>query len=393
MGGNGKSGETPRGKAVRRMVLGIDERINGVNLGNWLVLEKWMDPEPFVRTDEDDEIWMHRTHGALWSERNLAEELRRHRDAYITLEDFRIIADHGLNLVRIPIPYFIFGDWPGHPGCIAYLDRAFRWARETGLKIMIDLHTVPGSQNGFDNGGLTGVCKWAQNPDLVEYALNVLERLARRYRDEPTLHSIEVLNEPVSWSVFHGTSNTAKDVREASGSTHVPLRFLKRFYRDAYARLRAILRPETIIVFHDGFRLLRWGDWFRRAGMRNVMLDTHQYLIAMEEPLFAGPARRLYLQSGCTECWWVRAKSPSVRRPAISLYLWASGAWRTGGPCTAGTERTHTVKYRDCNARHGMRRRGRSIGATSLRVPRNQAAAKENRHVTRATAAISKHGT
>lgn len=273
------------------MVLGIDERINGVNLGNWLVLEKWMDPEPFVRTDEDDEIWMHRTHGALWSERNLAEELRRHRDAYITLEDFRIIADHGLNLVRIPIPYFIFGDWPGHPGCIAYLDRAFRWARETGLKIMIDLHTVPGSQNGFDNGGLTGVCKWAQNPDLVEYALNVLERLARRYRDEPTLHSIEVLNEPVSWSVFHGTSNTAKDVREASGSTHVPLRFLKRFYCDAYTRLRAILRPETIIVFHDGFRLLRWGDWFRRAGMRNVMLDTHQYLIAMEEPLFAGPAR------------------------------------------------------------------------------------------------------
>ncbi len=47
---------------------------------------------------------------------------------------------------------------------------------------MIDLHTVPESQNGFDNGGLTGVCKWAQNTDLVEYTLNVLERLARRYQ-------------------------------------------------------------------------------------------------------------------------------------------------------------------------------------------------------------------
>ena len=55
-----------------------------------------------------------------------------------------------------------------------------------------------------------------------------------------------------------------------------------------YTRLRAILRPETLIVFHDGFRLLRWGDWFRRAGMRNVMLDTHQYLIAMEEPFVRG---------------------------------------------------------------------------------------------------------
>lgn len=38
------------------MVLGIDERIDGVNLGNWLVLEKWMDPKPFTRSAEDDEI-------------------------------------------------------------------------------------------------------------------------------------------------------------------------------------------------------------------------------------------------------------------------------------------------------------------------------------------------
>lgn len=374
------------------MVLGIDERIDGVNLGNWLVLEKWMDPKPFTRSAEDDEIWMHRTHVSLWSERNLAEELRRHRETYITLEDFRIIADHGINLVRIPIPYFIFGDWPGHPGCITYLDRAFRWARETGLKIMIDLHTVPGSQNGFDNGGLTGVCKWAQNTDLVEYTLNVLERLARRYRDEPALHGIEVLNEPVSWSVFHSTSNTAKDSHEASGSTYVSLRFLKRFYRDAYARLRAVLRPETVIVFHDGFRLLRWGGWFRRAGMRNVMLDTHQYLIAMEDPLFSGPARRLYLCHGCTGCWWARVASPSVRRPVVFPCWWASGAWRISGPYTAKTDRLHTAKCHDCNARHGACRRGRSIGATSLRAPRNRVVAKGNRRGILATAAILRRG-
>ena len=87
------------------MVLGIDERINGVNLGNWLVLEKWMDPEPFVRTAEDDEIWMHRTHGALWSERNLAEELRRHRDAYITLEDFA--SSPTMGSISCAFPYHI----------------------------------------------------------------------------------------------------------------------------------------------------------------------------------------------------------------------------------------------------------------------------------------------
>ena len=82
------------------MVLGIAERIDGVNLGNWLVLEKWMDPKPFTRSAEDDEIWMHRTHVSLWSERNLAEELRRHRETYITLEDFRIIVFHLRRLAR-----------------------------------------------------------------------------------------------------------------------------------------------------------------------------------------------------------------------------------------------------------------------------------------------------
>ena len=45
----------------RKMALGIDETINGVNLGNWLVLEKWMDPAVFDESGEADEIWIHCT--------------------------------------------------------------------------------------------------------------------------------------------------------------------------------------------------------------------------------------------------------------------------------------------------------------------------------------------
>ena len=136
--------------------------------------------------------------------------------------------------------------------------------------------------------------------------------------------------------MFHSTSNTAKDSHEASGSTYVSLRFLKRFYRDAYARLRAVLRPETVIVFHDGFRLLRWGGWFRRAGMRNVMLDTHQYLIAMEDPLFSGPARRLYLRSRRLP-WLYRmlvgASGIAIRSAARRIpVLVGECAWRISGP-------------------------------------------------------------
>ena len=262
------------------MTLGVDEKINGVNLGNWLVLEKWMKPALFEECGEDDEIWMHRT----MEPSRLEALLRRHRETYVTERDFIAIASHGYNLVCIPVPYFVFGDVEGYPGCIEYVDRAFAWADRCGLQVLLDLHTVPGSQNGYDNGGITGVCTWRKDPEAVEYALTVLERLAKRYRNEPALYGMEVLNEPISWLVYRTAPSTghAKDKEEAKGSGHVPMRFLKDLYRDAYRRLRAILKPESVIVFHDGFRLGAWRGWFGKEGMTNVMLDTHIYIIAME---------------------------------------------------------------------------------------------------------------
>lgn len=265
--------------------LGIGEQINGVNLGNWLVLEKWMKPGIFAASGEADEIWLHRATESA----ELEALLTRHRDTYITEADFRNIAAHGCNLVRIPVPYFIFGDVSGHPGCIEYLDRAFDWAERTGLKILIDLHTVPGSQNGFDNGGLTGVVRWHHSPRAVAYALDVLTRLAKRYRDRAALFGIEVLNEPIDWLTYAASpsSRQAKDSFEARRSGPIPMVFLKRFYRESYRRLRPILAENQAIVFHDGFRLGRWRDWFVREGMRGVMLDTHIYLVMAEHfPLF-----------------------------------------------------------------------------------------------------------
>ena len=157
-------------------------------------------------------------------------------------------------------------------------------AEKTGIRILLDLHTTPGNQNGYDNGGLVGVCRWCRDPEQVEYVHTVLERLAERYGKRPGLFGIEVLNEPVSFPVYHTapTTGRARDAKEAEGSGHVPLRFLRRFYRESYDRLRAILPEEKAIVFHDGFRLLRWNRFFRKSGMKNVYLDTHPYLWAME---------------------------------------------------------------------------------------------------------------
>lgn len=258
----------------------IVEKIKGVNLGNWLVLEKWMLPELFEGTGAEDEIWLNRKMEA----KELAAKMKKHRETFINETDFAYLEEKGINLVRIPVPYFIFGDRGSFSGCIEYLDLAFEWAKKHHIKVLIDLHTVPMSQNGYDNGGLTGVCKWCKYPDEVEFALTVLERLAARYKDCEALYGIEVLNEPISFWVYITAPSTGKavDKNEAKGSGHVPMKFLEKFYRQAYRRLRCILPEEKVIVFHDGFRLGHWGKYFRREQMKNVLLDTHIYIYAME---------------------------------------------------------------------------------------------------------------
>lgn len=273
------------------------KKIKGVNLGNWLVLEKWMLPEMFDGTGAEDEIWLNRKMNPA----ELKEKMKEHRDTFITEQDFAFIKEQGIWLLRIPVPYFIFGDRPPFNGCVEYLDKAFDWAEKYGLQILIDLHTVPGSQNGYDNGGLTGVCKWCKNPEEVEFALTVLERLAKRYGQREGLYGIEVLNEPISFLVYATAPSTGKavDKEEAKGSGYVPLPFLENFYRNAYRRLRKILPENKTIVFHDGFRLRHWGKFFRKEHMKNVVLDTHIYIFAMESfvPIHMPWVYQIYIKS------------------------------------------------------------------------------------------------
>lgn len=256
-------------------------KIRGTNLGNWLVLEKWMKPDMFEGCDAEDETWLNR----CMDKEILAERMKAHRDSYVTEADFAFLAKHGINMVRIPVPYFIFGDYPPYIGCIEYLDKAFVWAEKYNIKILVDLHTTPGGQNGYDNGSICGVCNWRNYPDRVEFIITVLERLAERYANKNCLFGIEVLNEPISLPVYFTSPQFGKavDKEEAKGSGYVPMKFLKWFYTECYNRIRKYLPEEKAIVFHDGFRLDAWNGFFRKNGMKNVYLDAHIYVFAMEK--------------------------------------------------------------------------------------------------------------
>ncbi|OIO00641.1 MAG: glucan 1,3-beta-glucosidase [Desulfovibrionaceae bacterium CG1_02_65_16] len=240
-------------------------RLHGVNLGGWLVLEKWMTPSLFAGLEATDET----TWCAELGER-AAPRLREHWNSFITRADFAWLAGLGVNAVRIPLGHWIFGPpYPYHPkygatphpfveGGIEVLDHAMDWAAEFGLSVVLDLHAAPGCQNGFDNGGIMGVCEWHTREEYLAHSVAVLGRLAERYRAAPALYGIEVLNEP-RWDV--------------------PTDLLKAYSLRAEAAIREHCPPErAAVIFHDGFRSHReYLGFMQPPRHQNVLFDIHRY--------------------------------------------------------------------------------------------------------------------
>ena len=108
-----------------------------------------MTPSLFAGTDAIDEYTFMATPDA-------AERLRRHHETWITEQDFAWLAGHGVQLVRLPVGHWVLADDPPYLGAPELLDAAMEWAAAYGLKVLLDLHAVSGSQNGQDHSGRVG---------------------------------------------------------------------------------------------------------------------------------------------------------------------------------------------------------------------------------------------
>ena len=113
--------------------------IRGVNVGGWLVLEPYITPSIFNQfgTSVVDEYTLTKQIP------NAGDILQTHWKNFVGLADFQKIADNGFNAVRIPIGYWAFQKYEGDPyiqGAADFLDEGIAWARQTGLKVWIDLH-------------------------------------------------------------------------------------------------------------------------------------------------------------------------------------------------------------------------------------------------------------
>ncbi|GMH24684.1 hypothetical protein Nepgr_026527 [Nepenthes gracilis] len=190
------------------------------------------------------------------------EVLARHRNSFVTVQDFYFLNRHGINTVRIPVGWWIAFD-PNPPapfigGTLDALDNAFSWALAFDIKCIIDLHAAPGSQNGMEHSASRdGSIDWPTSQDYISKTLDVIDFLASRYSKHPALLGIELLNEP--------------------SAAAVSLDVLVSYYQQGYQVVRKY-SPMTYAIMCQRIGNTDPIELFQaNIGFANIVVDLHYY--------------------------------------------------------------------------------------------------------------------
>lgn len=234
--------------------------IRGVNLGGWLVLEEWMDSDAFAGAFSNavDQWTFDSIPGA-------EEALTTHWSTYFTEDDINTIAATGINALRIPIGFWAYNNsgTPYIQGADAFLEQAIGWAKTAGMKVWVDCHGSPGSQNGFDNSGHEGAAEWQQSDNLAR-SIAVLQTMATKYGSleyADTVIGLQLVNEPISWG--NNTFSTTQS-----------------WAANAFAAVKAsAANPNLTIIMHDAFEgPLAWTSVAESLPPTGQFaIDTHLY--------------------------------------------------------------------------------------------------------------------
>ncbi|CAJ0547987.1 Ff.00g047410.m01.CDS01 [Fusarium sp. VM40] len=260
----------------------------GVCIGGWLYLEPFITPSLFNYDTKEHIIDEWTLSEKLGSD--AAKTLEKHYASFITEQTFKDIQAAGLDHVRIGFNYWAVEVYDGDPYVYRtswrYLLRAIEWCRKYGLRVNLDLHGIPGSQNGWNHSGRWGSIGWLNGKDgsqNAQRALDIHDRLSKFFaqpRYKNIISHYGLANEPRMTSlkttdVIQWTENAYKIVRKNG--------------------------VKALVVFGDGFMgLENWQGLM--TGYDDMVLDVHQYVIFNENQIdFTHQKKVEYACDGWTE--------------------------------------------------------------------------------------------
>ncbi|KAM0331603.1 hypothetical protein ACHAQA_003282 [Verticillium albo-atrum] len=262
----------------------------GVNVGGWLVLEPFITPSLFnydSRIGIIDEWTLSKHLG----KRKTAEVLEAHYASFVTETTFKEIRDAGLDHVRIPFGYWAVETWDEEDPYLQrtswrYLLRGIEWARKYGLRVKLDPHALPGSQNGWNHSGRWGAIGWLNGTSGTENrkrSVEMHDRLSKFFA-QPRYQNI---------ITFYGLANEPK-MTELSTSEVIA------WTEECYALVRKN-GVKAVVVFGDGFMgLHNWQG--QMTGYDDMALDVHQYVIFNKDQIaFSHQKKVEYACKGWTE--------------------------------------------------------------------------------------------
>jgi glucan 1,3-beta-glucosidase len=93
---------------------------------------------------------------------------------------------------------------------LRYFLKAIQWARKYGLRINLDFHAVPGSQNGWNHSGRLGTINFLNGPMGYANAQRSLDyiRIIAEFISQPQYKNVVtifgIMNEPMGTTIGQG---------------------------------------------------------------------------------------------------------------------------------------------------------------------------------------------
>jgi endoglucanase len=235
--------------------------LNGVNLGGWFIMEKWMCPlDSGNLPDTYSVIQELDSRFGVATEQSL---IRTYQTNWITTTDLDNIRNGGYNCVRVPVWWGNFysltnvsnSGW--RSDAFAVLDWLVTNCAARDIYVVIDMHGVVGGQSLSDTTGQANQNQyWTDGNDQGNTAW-MWWQIANHYRGNPAVAGYDLINEP-----YGSPSNAA----------------IWSAYDSLYGTIRSA-DPEHIIIMEGTFGSWNWSMLPPPSsyGWTNIVYSMHEY--------------------------------------------------------------------------------------------------------------------
>ena len=236
-------------------------QLQGVNLGGWFIMEKWMCPlDSGSLPDTYSVIQMLDQRFGVATEQSL---IKTYQQSWITATDLDNIKAAGFNVVRVPVwwgqfyPLNNISNSGWRSDAFDVLDSLVSEAGQRGIYVIIDMHGVVGSQSTSGDTGQQNTNTYWSNSNNQGNTAYMWWEIANHYNGNPTIAGYDLINEPT------GAPNNQAVVNAQNA---------------LYQTVRSA-DPNHIVIMEG-----TWGNWDwsmlpspSTEGWTNVVYEMHEY--------------------------------------------------------------------------------------------------------------------